>query len=113
GARGVHGAGDDSVSLWSAAPWRRFLSRGLPRPPAASCRLSKRRQAAALQSMMLVFVTMCATQQRHLTLDEKIGQMFAVRAYGVFMGESSPAYQQLLHQVRDNHVGGVVWFLSN
>src|SRR5205814_9875812 len=22
-------------------------------------------------------------------------------------------YQQLLHQVRDNHVGGIVWFLSN
>ena len=39
--------------------------------------------------------------------------MFAIRANGVFMGESSPAYQQMLHQVRDNHVGGIVWFLSN
>ena len=55
---------------------------------------------------------MCASQKQ-LTLDEKIGQLFAIRAHGVFMGESSPAYQQLLHQVRDNHVGGVVWFLSN
>jgi beta-glucosidase-like glycosyl hydrolase len=55
---------------------------------------------------------MCASQKQ-LTLDEKIGQMFSVRANGVFMSESSPAYQQLLHQVRDNHIGGVVWFLSN
>ena len=29
------------------------------------------------------------------------------------MAESSPAYQQLVHQVRDNHVGGFIWFLSN
>lgn len=55
---------------------------------------------------------MCASQQQ-LSLDEKIGQMFAVRANGVFMSASSPAYQQLLHQVRENHVGGIVWFLSN
>src|SRR5260370_35486128 len=39
--------------------------------------------------------------------------MFSVRSNGVFMSESSPAYQQLLHEVRDNHIGGVVWFLSN
>src|SRR5438874_10427846 len=62
--------------------------------------------------VLLLFLQMCASH-RTLSLDEKIGQMFAVRANGVFMGESSPAYQQLLHQVRDNHVGGIVWFLSN
>lgn len=62
--------------------------------------------------LVLVFLPMCASQ-KPLTLDEKIGQMFAIRANGVFMGESSPAYQQLLHQVRDNHIGGIVWFLSN
>jgi beta-glucosidase-like glycosyl hydrolase len=48
-----------------------------------------------------------------MLLDEKIGQMFSYGARGVFMGESSPAYQQLLHQVRDNHVGGFIWFVSN
>ncbi len=72
---------------------------------------------------MLLFLTaMCATvpQQQartprlsDLSLDEKIGQMFSYGARGIFMAESSPAYQQLLHQVRDNHVGGVIWFLSN
>jgi beta-N-acetylhexosaminidase len=69
-------------------------------------------QLKRLLIVLLLFFPMCASQS-HLSLDEKIGQMFAVRANGVFMGESSPAYQQLLHQVRDNHVGGVVWFLSN
>jgi beta-N-acetylhexosaminidase len=62
--------------------------------------------------VLLLSLQMCASHGS-LSLDEKIGQMFAVRANGVFMGESSPAYQQLLHQVRDNHIGGVVWFLSN
>src|SRR5437879_9911017 len=62
---------------------------------------------------LLLFLTMCASQPAKLSLDKKIGQMFGVRANGVFMSESSREYQQLLHQVRDNHVGGVVWFLSN
>jgi len=70
---------------------------------------------------LLLFVTMCATVPapkkaltlESLTLDEKIGQLFVAGARGVFMGESSWAYQQLMHQVRDNHVGGFIWFQSN
>ena len=64
---------------------------------------------------LLLFTTMCATapQTNQLTLDEKIGQLFVVGAHGVFMGESSWAYQRLLHHVRDNHVGGFIWFQSN
>jgi len=57
---------------------------------------------------------MCASAPHPpLTLDEKIGQLFVVGARGVFMNEGSLAYQQLLHQVRDNHVGGFIWFMSN
>ena len=66
---------------------------------------------------------MCASVPQHhstnippieqLSLDEKIGQMFAVFGRGVFMSESSVAYQQLLHHVRDNHAGGVMWSVSN
>ncbi|HJW94744.1 MAG TPA: sodium/solute symporter [Thermoanaerobaculia bacterium] len=66
---------------------------------------------------LLLLLTMCATvplpQKHELTLDEKIGQLFVVGARGVFMGESSWAYQQLLHHVHDNHVGGFIWFQSN
>ena len=57
---------------------------------------------------------MCTTApQQKLSLDEKIGQLFSYGAHGIFMSESSQAYQQLLHQVRDNHIGGVIWFQSN
>jgi beta-N-acetylhexosaminidase len=63
---------------------------------------------------LLAFLAMCATApQRHLSLDEKIGQLFVVGARGAFMGESSWSYQNLLHHVRDNHVGGFIWFVSN
>jgi len=69
----------------------------------------------------LLFLTMCATvpparrvpRLQDLSLDEKIGQLFVAGAHGVYMSESSPAYKRLLHQVRDNHVGGFIWFVSN
>src|SRR6266545_439894 len=44
-----------------------------------------------------------------MTLDEKIGQLFVYVLPGAFMNEGSPDYRQLLHQVRDNHVGGLHW----
>ena len=65
---------------------------------------------------------MCASVPPHhnriprlddLSLDEKIGQLFAVRGFGVFMGQSSPRYQELRDAVARSGVGGVVWFASN
>jgi beta-N-acetylhexosaminidase len=63
---------------------------------------------------------MCASVPQHhairvdeLSLDEKVGQMFVILGHGVFMPESSWAYQELRRQVRDNHVGGVIWSVSN
>jgi beta-N-acetylhexosaminidase len=54
----------------------------------------------------------CATT-RDLTVDEKIGQLFAPDAYGVYMNESSWAWKRLDHFVREQHVGGFVWFSAN
>ncbi len=48
-----------------------------------------------------------------MQLDEKIGQLFVAGARGLFMSESSSAYRQMLHHVRDHHIGGFIWFLSN
>jgi beta-N-acetylhexosaminidase len=63
---------------------------------------------------------MCASVPQHhlirideLSLEEKVGQMFVVLGRGVFMPESSWAYQELRRQVRENHVGGVMWSVSN
>lgn len=50
---------------------------------------------------------------RELSLDEKIGQLFIYAGHGVFMNAESPAYEQFLRQVRDNHVGGIIWFVSD
>ena len=50
----------------------------------------------ALGTFALLFATMCATApQQKLSLDEKIGQLFSYGAHGIFMSESSLAYQQL------------------
>jgi beta-N-acetylhexosaminidase len=48
-----------------------------------------------------------------LTLDEKIGQLFAEAGHGLFTNESGWRYQQLLHHIRENKVGGLTWFVSN
>jgi len=43
-----------------------------------------------------------------MTVDEKIGQLLFTTYYGVFTSTDSSAYQQLLHDVRDLHVGGFI-----
>jgi beta-N-acetylhexosaminidase len=67
-----------------------------------------------------MLASMCASVPQHhaihvddLSLDEKVGQMFVVLGHGVFMPESSWPYQELRRQVRENHVGGVIWSVSN
>lgn len=55
----------------------------------------------------------CATyaaRPSDLTLDEKIGQLFVYAARGVFLNEQSPDYRELLRQVRENRVGGILWY---
>jgi beta-N-acetylhexosaminidase len=43
-----------------------------------------------------------------MTLDEKLGQMLMVYYFGVFTSAESPAYKELLHEVEENHVGGLI-----
>ena len=69
-------------------------------------------------ALLCATILACASAPRvprieQLSLDEKIGQMFVYAAHGYFMNEDSYAYQQLRRQVRDNNVGGVIWFVSN
>jgi beta-N-acetylhexosaminidase len=42
---------------------------------------------------------------KKMTLDEKIGQLFAVWAYGSFISTESLAYRDLLRDVEDKHIG--------
>ena len=53
------------------------------------------------------------TDIKHMSLDEKVGQLFVYPGHGVFTNEQSAFYKDLVHQVRDNHVGGIIWFLSD
>jgi beta-glucosidase-like glycosyl hydrolase len=48
-----------------------------------------------------------------LSLDEKVGQLFVYAAHATFMNEESAGYRQLQRQVRDNKVGGIIWYVSN
>ncbi|HSP15048.1 MAG TPA: glycoside hydrolase family 3 N-terminal domain-containing protein [Thermoanaerobaculia bacterium] len=48
-----------------------------------------------------------------MSLDEKVGQLFVYAGHGVYANEQSPFYRDLVHQVRDNKVGGIIWFVSD
>src|SRR5512142_2216749 len=48
-----------------------------------------------------------------LSPDEKIGQLFVPEGYGLFANASAPAYRRLERFVREQRVGGVIWFASN
>ncbi|MGA7616309.1 MAG: glycoside hydrolase family 3 N-terminal domain-containing protein [Thermoanaerobaculia bacterium] len=78
---------------------------------------SRARSAALLLLPLIALVFAgCATShppvpaERSLSLDEKVGQLIVITADGRFMNEESPEFQRLLHQVRDNHVGGIHWY---
>ncbi|HUJ31987.1 MAG TPA: glycoside hydrolase family 3 N-terminal domain-containing protein [Candidatus Acidoferrum sp.] len=45
---------------------------------------------------------------KKMTLREKLGQMIMVYYFGVFTSTKSPDYKEMLHEVDDNHVGGII-----
>jgi beta-N-acetylhexosaminidase len=47
-----------------------------------------------------------------LTLEEKVGQLFVVPGNARFLNERSKSFQELVHFVVDDKVGGLVWFKS-
>lgn len=65
----------------------------------------------------LVLLCACTTTRvprvDQLSLDEKVGQMFVYAAHANFMNEESAAFRQLQRQVRDNKVGGIIWYVSD
>ncbi len=45
-----------------------------------------------------------------MSLREKIGQLFFIRAYGTYKSEDSKDYRRLVHQIKELNVGGVTFF---
>ena len=66
-----------------------------PRPPAAPkpAELSSEGQRWVAQTL------------KSMSLDEKIGQLFAVWAYGSFLSTESQDYKDLLRDVEEKHIG--------
>ncbi len=66
--------------------------------------------------LAILLASACATVALHhpadLSPEEKIGQLFIYPATGRFVNDESPDYRELVHQVKDNRVGGILWFLA-
>lgn len=50
---------------------------------------------------------------QQMTLREKIGQLFFVRARGYFQNEYSEEYRELLKKIKEYKVGGLIFFKGN
>jgi beta-N-acetylhexosaminidase len=48
------------------------------------------------------------TTLRKMSTDEKIGQLLFTTYHGSFAATDAPAYQQMMHDVKDLHVGGFI-----
>jgi beta-N-acetylhexosaminidase len=71
-------------------------------PPARSQR-NLRTKSAPAASNAWVEQTL-----KKMTLREKLGQMLMVTFFGVFDSAESPEYLEVLHEVQENHVGGLI-----
>lgn len=49
----------------------------------------------------------------NMSLEEKIGQLFIVRAYGYFRNVEDSRYQDLITQVKQNKIGGIIFSSGN
>src|SRR6266853_4080435 len=47
---------------------------------------------------------------KKMSIDEKIGQLIAVGLNATYLNQDSAAFQDLRHQIVDNHIGGIVLF---
>lgn len=64
---------------------------------------SKSKKAAAAATSPWVEQTL-----KKMTLREKLGQMLMVYYFGQFASTESSEYKEMLHQVDENHIGGVI-----
>src|SRR5713101_435351 len=66
------------------------------------------KSAGALRALSTAQRHWVDNKLRSMTLDEKIGQLLFPTYHGTFTAIDSPAYQQMLHDVRDLHAGGFI-----
>lgn len=71
-------------------------------PPARSQKNPKAKPTAAASN------TWVEQTLKKMSLREKLGQMLMVTFFGVFDSAESPEYREVLHEVEENHVGGLI-----
>jgi beta-N-acetylhexosaminidase len=75
------------------------------KPPAQKSGVGAKNRAISLSPAASAWVE---STLRKMSVDEKIGQLLFTTYHGSFTVADSPAYQELLHDVRDLHVGGFI-----
>ena len=68
----------------------------------------RRKSASALRALTATERQWVNSKMRSMTVNEKIGQLLFTTYHGTFTATDSPTYQQMLHDVKDLHVGGFI-----
>src|ERR1700733_5301506 len=83
-----------------------------PTPPTASAQHTKSKKSAtssATSPNSAPAESRWANETlRHMTLEEKLGQMLVVYYFGNFISDRSPEYLELIREVEHEHVGGLI-----
>src|SRR6267154_3871163 len=69
---------------------------------------SNRKSPGGLRALSTAQRQWADNKLRSMTLDEKIGQLLFPTYHGTFTPTDSPAYQQMMNDVRDLHAGGFI-----
>jgi beta-glucosidase-like glycosyl hydrolase/CubicO group peptidase (beta-lactamase class C family) len=67
-----------------------------------------RKSAGALRALSATQRQWVDGTLRKMTVDEQIGQLLFTTYHGTFTATDSPAYQEMMHDVRDLHAGGFI-----
>jgi beta-glucosidase-like glycosyl hydrolase/CubicO group peptidase (beta-lactamase class C family) len=82
--------------------------RSQSRAAAAKQHAPNRKSVGALRALSAPQRQWVNSTLRGMTVDEKIGQLLFTTYHGTFTATDSPAYQQMMHDVRDLHAGGFI-----
>ncbi len=83
---------------------------GVPEPSPGETPVPEMSEVSPLEALSAPTTDWVTETLENLTLEEKVGQMISVRAYGYFQNDNTPRMRRLFDLVQNKKVGGICLF---
>ena len=83
---------------------------GVPEPSPGETPVPEMSEVSPLEALSAPTSDWVTETLENLTLEEKVGQMISVRAYGYFQNDNTPRMRRLFDLVQNKKVGGICLF---